>query len=71
MVTYLREEFDEMLDKDDWMNSQTKGEAHKKLQMLRVIVGYPNELRNDTRVNHYYSKVCIKLLLKSSFFRCL
>jgi len=57
MVSYLRAEFDEILHKNDWMDEETKREAFKKSQMLNAIVGYPDELINDTLVNDHYKSV--------------
>ncbi|CAG2178635.1 unnamed protein product, partial [Oppiella nova] len=54
MVNYLRVEFDEILHKNDWMDKETKANAFRKSQMMSAVVGYPDQLANDTLVNEHY-----------------
>ncbi|CAG2170556.1 unnamed protein product [Oppiella nova] len=54
MVNYLRVEFNEILHKNDWMDKETKDNAFKKSQMMSAVVGYPDQLANDTLVNEHY-----------------
>jgi predicted metalloendopeptidase len=60
MVTYLKTEFDEILHKTDWMDEETKSNAYRKSQMMKAIVGYPDELTNDALVNEHYKTVSFK-----------
>ncbi|XP_054157418.1 neprilysin-2-like isoform X2 [Oppia nitens] len=54
MVNYLRAEFDEILDKNDWMDDITKHNAFKKSRAMKAVVGYPHQLANDSLVNDHY-----------------
>jgi predicted metalloendopeptidase len=58
VVTYLRQEFDEILDKNNWMDSETKGEAIRKSRSMKIVIGYPEHLKNDSLVNEHYRTVC-------------
>ena len=57
MVKYLRLEFDEILDKNDWMDDETKKNAFRKSRMMEAVIGYPEQLANDSLVNDHYKTV--------------
>ena len=57
MVKYLRLEFDEILNKNDWMDNETKLNAFRKSQMMKAVIGYPEQLANDSLVNDHYKTV--------------
>ena len=61
MVQFIRQEFDDILHHTEWMDDETKKNAYGKSRMMRAIVGYPDELSNDTLVNEHYQKVCFNL----------
>ncbi|KAJ6217838.1 hypothetical protein RDWZM_008995 [Blomia tropicalis] len=54
MVRFIQDEFDEILHKTEWMDSETKRNAYRKSKMMKAIVGYPEELANDTLVQEHY-----------------
>ena len=57
MVRFIQDEFDDILHKTEWMDSDTKKNAYKKSRMMKAIVGYPEELANDTLVQEHYRDV--------------
>ena len=57
MVMLLKKEFDEILHNTDWMDSETKENASRKSKMMKAIVGYPEQLANDSLVNEHYKTV--------------
>lgn len=69
MVKYLRLEFDEMLDKNDWMDSETKDNAFRKSRMMKAIIGYPEQLANDSLVNEHYRTVSSSLRLSKNYLK--
>lgn len=59
MVRFIQDEFDDILHKTEWMDSETKKNAYKKSRMMKAIVGYPEELANDTLVMEHYHEVLV------------
>lgn len=57
MVNNIKTEFDNILHSIHWMDEETKQNAYGKSQMMNAIVGYPEELKNDTLVNRHYNTV--------------
>lgn len=57
MVRFIQEEFNEILHKTEWMDTETKKNAFKKSRMMKAIVGYPEELSNDTLIQEHYLDV--------------
>lgn len=64
MVRFIQDEFDDILHKTEWMDGETKKNAYKKSRMMKAIVGYPEELANDTLVTEHYKEVLLDLLTK-------
>lgn len=50
-------EFEVLLFENDWMDSETKHEALKKIRSMHANVAYPNELMNDTKIEEYYKSL--------------
>lgn len=46
LVDALRDAYDERLQTLDWMGSETKEQARKKLANMKVLIGYPDEWRD-------------------------
>lgn len=46
-----------MSKKADWMDSVTIEAALNKTNQMKLYVGHPEELKNDTKINEYYSEV--------------
>lgn len=54
MVHYIRNEFIKILNEVDWMDEETKKEAHAKAQAISSYIGYPDELLNDNLIEELY-----------------
>ena len=57
MVNLIRDEFVEMLNQLDWMDDKTRENALRKAHAIYSVVGYPDELKNDTLIDDYYNEV--------------
>ena len=47
MVRYIRKSFESMIDNTSWMDDETKIKAKKKLNNMKQIIGYVDELLDD------------------------
>jgi predicted metalloendopeptidase len=54
LITYIRQMFDENLNKLEWIDEQSKIEAQKKLKKITEKVGYPNFINNKTKLNERF-----------------
>lgn len=54
MVTNIRDEFKETLSKVEWMDKKTREEALKKLKAMDTLIGYPDELMDDSKLEEWY-----------------
>lgn len=54
IIAEISSEFENILQENDWMDHETKGEALKKLKAMHSNVAYPIELFNDTLIEGYY-----------------
>ena len=57
IVNYIKDAFLDTLETNTWMDDDTKKEAINKTSKMRLHVGYPNELLNETAVNDIYEIV--------------
>lgn len=57
MVEFIQGEFENILNKTEWMDNETKKNAFIKSNYMKAIVGYPEELANDTLVQEHYKDV--------------
>lgn len=57
MVHLIKNEFDHILHKTEWMDSETKEKAYKKSKEMTSIVGYPKELANDDALQEHFQGV--------------
>lgn len=55
MVKNIREAFNEILDKVQWMDEETLSYAKHKLAKMTTHIGYPDELGNDAILDQYYA----------------
>ena len=49
----------------DWIDNTAKNSALEKLNMMRSVIAYPDELLNDTKLNEFYQTI---ELTKGNFF---
>ena len=54
MVQNVKDEFEQVLLNSDWMDSETQKLAIIKLKEMKDIIGYPNELANESIVIQEY-----------------
>lgn len=74
MVKDLRSAFTSMLEKNEWMNEQTKDYALKKATEMQALLGYPGMTKvsivlcnrtfldmavNDTQLDAYYERLAV------------
>ncbi len=62
MIEFIHKEFDRTLNNTEWMDENTKSNAYNKSKMIKFIVGYTNEVMNDTLINKSYENVSLKEL---------
>lgn len=58
MVADVKETYLAMLKENDWMDEETKKNAITKAQRIVAIVGYREELKNDTYLDSLNETVC-------------
>jgi len=51
LIKNIREIFEENLDKLSWIDEQSKTEAKKKLEKINEKIGYPDLIKNQTKLN--------------------
>ncbi|XP_066258701.1 neprilysin-2 isoform X4 [Euwallacea similis] len=54
MVADIREEFEEILKKVDWMDEKTKQNAMDKAKSMSTHIGYPDEMLDDKKLVEFY-----------------
>ena len=54
MVHDIRAEFDDILDKIDWMDARTKAKAKEKAKGIVEHIGYPQELLDSSKLTELY-----------------
>ena len=54
MVRYLKESFRNIIKQTKWMSSDTRTKALKKLDAMKEIIAYPEELSNETIIDDFY-----------------
>lgn len=60
MVNQIREEFREVLLKNNWMDPITKIAAGEKLHAITTHIGYPDELLDDKKLDDYHKDLQIE-----------
>ncbi|CAL4164070.1 unnamed protein product, partial [Meganyctiphanes norvegica] len=59
MVTYIQEEFDNILHNIEWMDDATRQRALKKSDSMYSSIAYPPELLDDSKIHEYYDGLII------------
>ena len=59
MFANIVKEFRRSLSANTWMGEKTRTEALKKLNHMKLMVGYPVELRDESNIEDYYRRVSI------------
>ncbi|KAK4879429.1 hypothetical protein RN001_007575 [Aquatica leii] len=59
IVYDIRDEFMKILETLNWLDDKTRKNAIQKLSLMKICVGYPNELLDDVAVNNFYKNLTI------------
>ena len=54
MVEDLRAAFKELVTETDWMDADTQVKAQQKADMMLQLIGYPDWLLDNDRVDQYF-----------------
>ena len=57
MFTNVVEEFKRSLNSNTWMAAKTRSEALKKLNNMKLLVGYPDQLKDTAKIEQHYKGV--------------
>ena len=57
MIHNIRDAFNELLEKIDWMDDKTRQVARAKAAAIAEKIGYPEYIVNDTAINLDYEGV--------------
>ncbi|XP_017756930.1 PREDICTED: neprilysin-11-like isoform X1 [Eufriesea mexicana] len=57
MFLDIKQAFDEMVAELDWMDGNTRAQAHKKLNAMRPFIGIPDWITNSEKLNQFYEGV--------------
>lgn len=57
LIKNIRESFGENLNKLQWIDEQSKSEARKKLDKIYEKIGYPDFIKNNTKLNERLVRV--------------
>lgn len=57
MMSNITHEFENLVDMSKWMDDKTKERTKSKVQKMKILVGYPEFIKNDTLLNEKYSEV--------------
>jgi predicted metalloendopeptidase len=63
LISLLHESFYQLLDENEWMDSNTKEEAKKKLDLISQNVAYPEWTVDDVKLDRYYDTVNMDRLI--------
>ena len=58
MIHDIREAFNELLEENEWMDTETRHVAEDKANSMTERIGYPEYITNDTRLQEEYQNVC-------------
>ncbi|XP_034947043.1 neprilysin-4-like [Chelonus insularis] len=56
MLLDIRAAFDEMVSELEWMDTDTRAKAHKKLNAMKPFVGFPEWIMDAKKLNDYYKE---------------
>ena len=63
MFQNIIEVFRKSLEENDWMEDKTRVEALKKLNNMKLFVGYPDQLMDESKIAEYYQSVSLSFVL--------
>lgn len=69
MTSNIIKAFEDTIYKTEWMDDSTRNQTIGKLHAIRVFVGHPEWIMNETRLDGYYDQVRNRVSsLQSSYF---
>lgn len=60
MTENIRKELEELIERTSWMDEESKRLSKKKLNSMKVFIGFPEWYRNRTAVVNSYKGVLEK-----------
>ena len=57
MIHDIREAFNDLLEENEWMDTETRHVAEDKANSMTERIGYPEYITNDTRLEEEYQNV--------------
>lgn len=54
MISHLKDAFNELVKKSQWMDEETKTRALEKAASMKEFVAYPDWIRNKTELTKFY-----------------
>lgn len=64
MIEHLKASFETLIEQVDWMDSATKAIAKDKAKAMTALVGYPEWIKDNSRIESYYKGVISCSLFK-------
>lgn len=61
MVENVKREFNKTLMTVDWMDHKTRAEAARKLAAMETLIGYPDELMDNKKLDAFYANLNLTL----------
>ena len=61
LVINLRDAFKSFLPSHDWLDDETRNAATEKVDKIRINTGFPNFVKNNTKLDQFYPFVSISL----------
>ena len=65
MVEDLRSAFKELVTETEWMDADTQVKAQQKADMMLQLIGYPDWLVDNDKVDEYFWYVLCSTILSS------
>ena len=60
MIHDIREAFNDLLEENEWMDTETRHVAEDKANSMTERIGYPEYITNDTRLQEEYQNVSFR-----------
>ncbi|XP_014203850.1 neprilysin-2-like [Copidosoma floridanum] len=61
MLKNIQAIFYQTIKKVGWLADETKDKILKKISQMDLLIGYPNELLDDSHLNHYYKDLDVPM----------
>ena len=62
MTVSIREAFMEVIRENDWISDTTKINALRKIQRMKLFVGYPDWITDESKIAEEFEQVDVQLL---------